>query len=240
MNTREHTRTHEHTRTREHEGEHEKTRTNTRTRTRTRTQTRTNEHTNTRPHKHTTTGFFCLLFRPGCWASCCSFFFTGLCWLPFLLGFLLFFEVCSVTFGLRVAGRRAAFFFLSAGLFCLVFRPGCWASCCSFFSPGFFWVLFWLGFLLFFEVLCVTFWLRVLGVVLLFFFSAGFFAYFFVLGAGRRAALFSLRALLLTFSSWVLGVVLLFFSLRAFLARESDSWNRGWEARNSRFFSKKW
>ena len=46
--------------------------------------------------------------------------------------------------------------------------PGCWASCCSFFSAGFFCALL-LVFLFFFGPFLVIFWPWVLGVVLLFF-----------------------------------------------------------------------
>ena len=102
------------------------------------------------------------------------------------------------------AGRRAALF-----------------SRRAFLGASFAWVSF------VFRGFLVTFWPWVLGVVLLFFFSAGFFGYFLVLGAGRRAALFSRRAFfgafldawvsfvflcfLVTFWPWVLGVMLLFF-----------------------------
>ena len=90
-------------------------------------------------------GLFCLLLRPGCWASCCSFFSL---------------RVLFAYFFALGAGRRAAFFFLS-GLFwvpfsslvlgvvllffslrwlCrLLFHPGGWAPCCSFFFHGLFW-----------------------------------------------------------------------------------------------------
>ena len=100
-------------------------------------------------------------------------------------------------------------FLLFCVLFSLLFGPGCWASCCSFFSAGFFGCSFaWVSFVL--RAFFVTFWPWVLGVVLLFFLGglfwvlfclgffcfAGFFRYFLALGAGRRAALFSRRAFL--------------------------------------------
>ena len=134
-------------------------------------------------------GLFCLLSRPGCWASCCLFFsLSGL---------------FSLTFSSWVLGV-VLLFFSSPGFFGCLFRPGCWASCCSFFlSAGFFAYFCVLGAgrraAFFFSLggLCsLTFASRVLGVVLLFFFSRrAFFTYFFVLGAGRRAAFFFLSGL---------------------------------------------
>ena len=62
------------------------------------------------------------------------FFLGGLFWVLFCYGFLLFCELFSLLFG-----------------------PGCWASCCSFFSAGFFGCSFaWVSFVL--LPFLVTFW----------------------------------------------------------------------------------
>ena len=102
-------------------------------------------------------GLFSLLFGPGCWASCCSFFSVGFFGCSFAL----------VSFVLR------AFF--------VTFCPD-WASCCSLFSRRAFLGALLLGFLLFCRE-----------------------SYFLALGAERRAALFSRRAFL---SALLLGFLL--------------------------------
>ena len=80
--------------------------------------------------------------------------------------------------------------FVSRRVFLVTFWPWVLGVVLFFFLGGLFWVLFLLGFLLFFRE---------------------FFDYFLAPGAGRRAAFFSRRAFLVTFWPWVLGVVLLFF-----------------------------